>query len=161
MRKTLVLIACISFFSCDQLLQQKQMYSVEITSCLFDDDDFNRSEFTGAPLPIRMELYEEGYLIWEVNLGKHRGAFRYDNSKVEDRIALIAYNPTFKYRIEVHDQAFISKEKGYSRTWAKGFPFKPSLERLSIGEHGSSVGFKSVTLKSMDYQPNKRLDEDK
>ena len=45
--------------------------------------------------------------------------------------------------------------------WAKGFPFKPSLERLSIGEHGSSVGFKSVTLKSMDYQPNKRLDEDK
>ncbi|RZP30233.1 hypothetical protein EVA23_03850 [bacterium] len=161
MRKTLVLIACISFFSCDQLLQRKQMYSVEITSCLFDDDDFNRSEFTGAPLPIRMELYEEGYLIWEVNLGKHRGAFRYDNSKVEDRIALIAYNPTFKYRIEVHDQAFISKEKGYSRTWAKGFPFKPSLERLSIGEHGSSVGFKSVTLKSMDYQPNKRLDEDK
>ena len=146
MRKPLVLIACISFFSCDQLLQRKQMYSVEITSCLFDDDDFNRSEFTGAPLPIRMELYEEGYLIWEVNLGKHRGAFRYDNSKVEDRIALIAYNPTFKYRIDVHDQAFISKEKGYSRTWAKGFPFKPSLERLSIGEHGSSVGFKSCLL---------------
>jgi len=136
------------------------MYSVEIISCVFNDDDFNRSEITGAPLPITMELYEEGYLIWEVDLGKHRDLFRYDNSKVEDRIALIGYNPKFKYRIEVHDQAFISKEKGYSRTWAKGFPFKPSLERLSIGEHGSSIGFKSVALKAMDYQSNKRLDKD-
>ena len=136
------------------------MYSVEITSCLFKDDDYNRSEITGAPLPITMELYEEGYLIWEVNLGKHRGAYRYDNSTVEDRIALIAYNPKFKYRIEIHDQAFISKEKGYSRTWAKGFPFKSSLERLNVGEHGSNVGFKSVALKAMDYQPNKRLDKD-
>ena len=36
------------------------MYSVEITSCLFKDDDFNRSEITGAPLPITMELFEEG-----------------------------------------------------------------------------------------------------
>ena len=160
MRKTLALITCLSFFSCDQLLQRKQMYSVEITSCLFNDDDFNRSEITGAPLPITMELYEEGYLIWEVDLGKHRGAFRYNNSKVEDRIALIAYNPKFKYRIEVHDQAFISKEKGYSRTWAKGFPFKPSLERLNVGEFGSNVGFKSVALKTMDYQSNKRLDGD-
>ena len=136
------------------------MYSVEITSCLFKDDDYNRSEITGAPLPIMMELYEEGYLIWEVNLGKHRGTYRYDNSKVEDRIALIAYNPKFKYRIEIHDQAFISKEKGYSRTWAKGFPFKSSLERLNVGEHGSHVGFKSVALKTMDYQPNKRLGKD-
>ena len=160
MRKTLVLITCLSFFSCDQFLQRKQMYSVEITSCLFKDDDYNRSEITGAPLPIMMELYEEGYLIWEVNLGKHRGAYRYDNSKVEDRIALIAYNPKFKYRIEIHDQAFISKEKGYSRTWAKGFPFKSSLERLNVGEHGSHVGFKSVALKTMDYQSNKRLDKD-
>ena len=160
MRKTLALITCLSFFSCDQLLQRKQMYSVEITSCLFNDDDFNRSEITGAPLPITMELYEEGYLIWEVDLGKHRGAFRYDNSTVEDRIALIAFNPKFKYRIEVHDQAFISKEKGYSRTWAKGFPFKPSLERLNVGEFGSNVGFKSVALKAMDYQSNKRLDGD-
>ena len=160
MRKTLALITCLSFFSCDQLLQRKQMYSVEITSCSFNDDDFNRSEITGAPLPITMELYEEGYLIWEVDLGKHRDLFRYDNSKVEDRIALIAYNPKFKYRIEVHDQAFISKEKGYSRTWAKGFPFKPSLERLNVGEFGSNVGFKSVALKAMDYQSNKRLDGD-
>ena len=136
------------------------MYSVEITSCLFKDDDYNRSEITGAPLPIMMELYEEGYLIWEVNLGKHRGAYRYDKSTVEDRIALIAYNPKFKYRIEIHDQAFISKEKGYSRTWAKGFPFKSSLERLNVGEHGSHVGFKSVALKTMDYQPNKRLGKD-
>ena len=136
------------------------MYSVEITSCLFKDDDYNRSEITGAPLPIMMELYEEGYLIWEVNLGKHRGAYRYDNSTVEDRIALIAYNPKFKYRLEIHDQAFISKEKGYSRTWAKGFPFKSSLERLNVGEYGSHVGFKSVALKTMDYQPNKRLGKD-
>ena len=89
MRKILTLIICFSFFSCDQLLQRKQMYSVEITSCLFKDDDFNRSEITGGPLPITMELYEEGYLIWEVDLGKHIGAFKYDNSKVEDRIALI------------------------------------------------------------------------
>jgi len=160
MRKILTLIICFSFFSCDQLLQRKQMYSVEITSCLFKDDDFNRSEITGGPLPITMELYEEGYLIWEVDLGKHRGAFKYDNSKVEDRIALIGYDPQYKYRIEVHDEAFISKEKGYSRTWSKGFPFKPSLERLSVGEHGSNVGFKSVALNSMDYQPNKRIDED-
>lgn len=160
MRKILTLIICFSFFSCDQLLQRKQMYSVEITSCLFKDDDFNRSEITGGPLPITMELYEEGYLIWEVDLGKHRGAFKYDNSKVEDRIALIGYDPQYKYRIEVHDEAFISKEKGYSRTWSKGFPFKPTLERLSVGEHGSNVGFKSVTLNSMDYQPNKRIDED-
>jgi len=136
------------------------MYSIEITSCLFKDDDFNRSEITGGPLPITMELYEEGYLIWEVDLGKHRGAFKYDNSKVEDRIALIGYDPQYKYRIEVHDEAFISKEKGYSRTWSKGFPFKPTLERLSVGEHGSNVGFKSVALNSMDYQPNKRIDED-
>ena len=100
------------------------MYSVEITSCLFKDDDFNRSEITGAPLPISMKLYEEGYLIWEVDLGKHRGSYRYDNSKVEDRIALIAYDPQFKYRIEVQDEAFISEERGYSRTWSKGFPFK-------------------------------------
>ena len=160
MRKILTLIICFSFFSCDQLLQRKQMYSVEITSCLFKDDDFNRSEITGGPLPITMELYEEGYLIWEVDLGKHRGAFKYDNSKVEDRIALIGYDPQYKYRIEVHDVAFISKEKGYSRTWSKGFPFKPTLERLSVGEHGSNVGFKSVALNSMDYQPNKRIDED-
>ena len=160
MRKTLALITCLSFFSCDQLLQRKQLYSVEITSCIFNDGDFNRSEITGAPLPITMELYEEGYLIWEVDLGKHRGLFRYDNSKVEDRIALIGYDPNFKYRIEVHDQAFISKEKGYSRTWAKGFPFKPSLERLNVGEHGSNIGFKSVPLKAMDYQSNKRLDKD-
>ena len=160
MRKILILIICFSFFSCDQLLQRKQMYSVEITSCLFKDDDFNRSEITGGPLPITMELYEEGYLIWEVDLGKHRGAFKYDNSKVEDRIALIGYDPQYKYRIEVHDEAFISKEKGYSRTWSKGFPFKPTLERLSVGEHGSNVGFKSVALNSMDYQPNKRIDED-
>jgi|TARA_Y100001968_G_scaffold74107_1_gene65520 hypothetical protein len=160
MRKILTLIICFSFFSCDQLLQRKQMYSVEITSCLFKDDDFNRSEITGGPLPITMELYEEGYLIWEVDLGKHRGAFKYDNSKVEDRIALIGYDPQYKYRIEVHDEAFISKEKGYSRTWSKGFPFKPTLERLSVGEHGSNVGFKSVALNSMDYQPNKRIDED-
>ena len=160
MRKILTLIICFSFFSCDQLLQRKQMYSVEITSCLFKDDDFNRSEITGGPLPITMELYEEGYLIWEVDLGKHRGAFKYDNSKVEDRIALIGYDPQYKYRIEVHDEAFISKEKGYSRTWSKGFPFKPSLERLKVGEYGSNVGFKSVALKSMDYQPNKRLDKD-
>ena len=160
MRKILTLIICFSFFSCDQLLQRKQMYSVEITSCLFKDDDFNRSEITGGPLPITMELYEEGYLIWEVDLGKHRGAFKYDNSKVEDRIALIGYDPQYKYRIEVHDQAFISKEKGYSRTWSKGFPFKPTLERLSVGEHGSNVGFKSVALNSMDYQPIKRIDED-
>ena len=160
MRKILTLIICFSFFSCDQLLQRKQMYSVEITSCLFKDDDFNSSEITGGPLPITMELYEEGYLIWEVDLGKHRGAFKYDNSKVEDRIALIGYDPQYKYRIEVHDEAFISKEKGYSRTWAKGFPFKPTLERLSVGEHGSNVGFKSVVLNSMDYQPNKRIDED-
>ena len=160
MRKILTLIICFSFFSCDQLLQRKQMYSVEITSCLFKDDDFNRSEITGGPLPITMELYEEGYLIWEVDLGKHRGAFKYDNSKVEHRIALIGYDPQYKYRIEVHDEAFISKEKGYSRTWSKGFPFKPTLERLSVGEHGSNVGFKSVALNSMDYQPNKRIDED-
>ena len=160
MRKILTLIICFSFFSCDQLLQRKQMYSVEITSCLFKDDDFNRSEITGGPLHITMELYEEGYLIWEVDLGKHRGAFKYDNSKVEDRIALIGYDPQYKYRIEVHDEAFISKEKGYSRTWSKGFPFKPTLERLSVGEHGSNVGFKSVALNSMDYQPNKRIDED-
>ena len=160
MRKILTLIICFSFFSCDQLLQRKQMYSVEITSCLFKDDDFNRSEITGGPLPITMELYEEGYLIWEVDLGKHRGAFKYDNSKVEDRIALIGYDPQYKYRIEVHDEAFISKEKGYSRTWSKGFPFKPTLERLSVGEHGSNVGFKSVALNSIDYQPNKRIDED-
>jgi len=160
MRKILTLIICFSFFSCDQLLQRKQMYSVEITSCLFKDDDFNRSEITGGPLPITMELYEEGYLIWEVDLGKHRGAFKYDNSKVEDRIALIGYDPQYKYRIEVHDEAFISKEKGYSRTWSKGFPFKPTLERLSVGEHGSNVGFKSVALNSMDYQPNKRIDKD-
>ena len=160
MRKILTLIICFSFFSCDQLLQRKQMYSVEITSCLFKDDDFNRSEITGGPLPITMELYEEGYLIWEVDLGKHRGAFKYDNSKVEDRIALIGYDPQYKYRIEVHDEAFISKEKGYSRTWSKGFPFKPTLERLSVGEHGSNVGFKSVALNSMDYQPNKIIDED-
>ena len=160
MRKILTLIICFSFFSCDQLLQRKQMYSVEITSCLFKDDDFNRSEITGGPLPITMELYEEGYLIWEVDLGKHRGAFKYDNSKVEDRIALIGYDPQYKYRIEVHDEAFISKEKGYSRTWSKAFPFKPTLERLSVGEHGSNVGFKSVALNSMDYQPNKRIDED-
>lgn len=160
MRKILTLIICFSFFTCDQLLQRKQMYSVEITSCLFKDDDFNRSEITGGPLPITMELYEEGYLIWEVDLGKHRGAFKYDNSKVEDRIALIGYDPQYKYRIEVHDEAFISKEKGYSRTWSKGFPFKPTLERLSVGEHGSNVGFKSVALNSMDYQPNKRIDED-
>ena len=160
MLKILTLIICFSFFSCDQLLQRKQMYSVEITSCLFKDDDFNRSEITGGPLPITMELYEEGYLIWEVDLGKHRGAFKYDNSKVEDRIALIGYDPQYKYRIEVHDEAFISKEKGYSRTWSKGFPFKPTLERLSVGEHGSNVGFKSVALNSMDYQPNKRIDED-
>ena len=160
MRKILTLIICFSFFSCDQLLQRMQMYSVEITSCLFKDDDFNRSEITGGPLPITMELYEEGYLIWEVDLGKHRGAFKYDNSKVEDRIALIGYDPQYKYRIEVHDEAFISKEKGYSRTWSKGFPFKPTLERLSVGEHGSNVGFKSVALNSMDYQPNKRIDED-
>jgi len=160
MRKILTLIICFSFFSCDQLLQRKQMYSVEITSCLFKDDDFNRSEITGGPLPITMELYEEGYLIWEVDLGKHRGVFKYDNSKVEDRIALIGYDPQYKYRIEVHDEAFISKEKGYSRTWSKGFPFKPTLERLSVGEHGSNVGFKSVALNSMDYQPNKRIDED-
>ena len=160
MRKILTLIICFSFFSCDQLLQRKQMYSVEITSCLFKDDDFNRSEITGGPLPITMDLYEEGYLIWEVDLGKHRGAFKYDNSKVEDRIALIGYDPQYKYRIEVHDEAFISKEKGYSRTWSKGFPFKPTLERLSVGEHGSNVGFKSVALNSMDYQPNKRIDED-
>ncbi len=160
MRKILTLIICFSFFSCDQLLQRKQMYSVEITSCLFKDNDFNRSEITGGPLPITMELYEEGYLIWEVDLGKHRGAFKYDNSKVEDRIALIGYDPQYKYRIEVHDEAFISKEKGYSRTWSKGFPFKPTLERLSVGEHGSNVGFKSVALNSMDYQPNKRIDED-
>ena len=160
MRKILTLIICFSFFSCDQLLQRKQMYSVEITSCLFKDDVFNRSEITGGPLPITMELYEEGYLIWEVDLGKHRGAFKYDNSKVEDRIALIGYDPQYKYRIEVHDEAFISKEKGYSRTWSKGFPFKPTLERLSVGEHGSNVGFKSVALNSMDYQPNKRIDED-
>ena len=86
MRKILTLIICFSFFSCDQLLQRKQMYSVEITSCLFKDDDFNRSEITGGPLPITMELYEEGYLIWEVDLGKHRGAFKYDNSKVEDNV---------------------------------------------------------------------------
>ena len=160
MRKILTLIICFSFFSCDQLLQRKQMYSVEITSCLFKDDDFNRSEITGGPLPITMELYEEGYLIWEVDLGKHRGAFKYDNSKVEDRIALIGYDPQYKYRIEVHDEAFISKEKGYSLTWSKGFPFKPTLERLSVGQHGSNVGFKSVALNSMDYQPNKRIDED-
>lgn len=160
MLKILTLIICFSFFSCDQLLQRKQMYSVEITSCLFKDDDFNRSEITGGPLPITMELYEEGYLIWEVDLGKHRGAFKYDNSKVEDRIALIGYDPQYKYRIEVHDEAFISKEKGYSRTWSKGFPFKPTLERLSVGQHGSNVGFKSVALNSMDYQPNKRIDED-
>ena len=160
MRKILTLIICFSFFSCDQLLQRKQMYSVEITSCLFKDDDFNRSEITGGPLPITMELYEEGYLIWEVDLGKHRGAFKYDNSKVEDRIALIGYDPQYKYRIEVHDEAFISREKGYSRTWSKGFPFKPTLERLSVGEHGSNVGFKSVALNSMDYQPNKIIDED-
>ena len=160
MRKILTLIICFSFFSCDQLLQRKQMYSVEITSCLFKDDDFNRSEITGGPLPITMELYEEGYLIWEVDLGKHRGAFKYDNSKVEDRIALIAYDPQFKYRIEVHDEAFISKERGYSRTWAKGFPFKSNLERLKVGEHGSQVGFKSVALTTMNYQPNERLDKD-
>ena len=135
------------------------MYSVEITSCLFKDDDFNRSEITGGPLPITMELFEEGYLIWEVDLGKHRGSHRYDNSKVEDRIALIAYDPQFKYRIEVHDEAFISKERGYSRTWAKGFPFKSNLERLKVGEHGSQVGFKSVALTTMNYQHNERLDK--
>jgi len=160
MRRIFATIICLSFFSCDQLLQRKQMYSVEITSCLFKDDDFNRSEITGGPLPITMELFEEGYLIWEVDLGKHRGSHRYDNSKVEDRIALIAYDPQFKYRIEVHDEAFISKERGYSRTWAKGFPFKSNLERLKVGEHGSQVGFKSVALTTMNYQPNERLDKD-
>lgn len=158
MRKIVVIIIFSCFFSCDQLLQRKQMYSIEITSCLFKDEDFNRSEITGGPLPITMELYEEGYLIWEARLGKHRGLYRYDNSKVEDRIALISYDPKFKYRIEVHDEAFISKEKGYSRTWSKGFPFKSTLERLNIGQYGSQLGFKSVALKTMDYRLNKRLD---
>ena len=160
MRKIFPIIICLSFFSCDQILQRKQMYSVEITSCLFKDDDFNRSEITGAPLPISMKLYEEGYLIWEVDLGKHRGSYRDDNSKVEDRIALIAYDPQFKYRIEVQDEAFISEERGYSRTWSKGFPFKSNLERLKVGDYGSEVGFKSVALKTMNYQSNKRLDDD-
>ena len=62
------------------------MYSIEITSCLFKDDDFNRSEITGAPLPITMELFEEGYLIWEVDLGKHSVSHRYYNSKVDSPI---------------------------------------------------------------------------
>ena len=157
MSKILPILSILILFSCDKVLQKKQMYSVEITSCLFKDDDFNRSEITGKPLPVYMYVYESEFLIWEARLGKYRGLHKYDNSSVEDRIALISYNPEYKYRIEIRDKAIISEEKGYIKTWAKGFPFKPTLERLSVGNYGSQIGFKSVALKTMEYRPNKRL----
>jgi len=157
MSKILPILSILILFSCDQLLQKKQMYSVEITSCLFKDGDFNRSEVTGNPLPIYMYVYENEFLIWEARLGKYRGIHNYDNSSVEDRIALISYNPEYNYRIEIRDEAIISEEKGYAKTWAKGFPFKPTLERLDVGNHGSQIGFKSVGIKTMDYRPNKKL----
>ena len=157
MSKILPILSILILFSCDKLLQNKQMYSVEITSCLFKDGDFNRSEITGNPLPIYMYVYENEFLIWKAKLGKYRGLHTYDNSSVEDRIALISYNPEYKYRVEIRDEAIVSEEKGYDKTWAKGFPFKPTLERLSVGNHGSQIGFKSVAIKRMDYRPNKRL----
>ena len=157
MNKILPILSILILFSCDKLLQNKQMYSVEITSCLFKDGDFNRSEVTGNPLPIYMYVYENEFLIWEARLGKYRGSHNYNNSSVEDRIALISYNPEYKYRVEIRDEAIISEEKGYDKTWAKGFPFKPTLERLSVGNHGSQIGFKSVAIERMDYRPNKRL----
>ena len=52
MSKILPILSILILFSCDKVLQKKQMYSVEITSCLFKDGDFNRSEITGKPLPI-------------------------------------------------------------------------------------------------------------
>ena len=70
---------------------------------------------------------------------------------------LISYNPEYKYRIEIRDKAIISDEKRHVKTWAKGFPFKPTLERLRVGNYGSQIGFKSVALKTMEYRPNKRL----
>ena len=42
----------------------------------------------------------------------------------------------------------------------KGFPFKPTLERLTVGDHGSQVGYKSVAIKKMEYRPNKILKKD-
>ena len=115
MSKILPILSILILFSCDNLLQNKQMYSVEITSCLFKDGDFNRSEITGNPLPIYMYVYENEFLIWKAKLGKYRGLHTYDKSSVEDRIALISYNPEYKYRVEIRDEAIISEEKGYDK----------------------------------------------
>ena len=46
-----------------------------------------------------------------------------------------------------------------ARKNSKGFPFKPTLERLNVGNHGSQIGFKSVAIKEMSYRPNDRLKE--
>ena len=107
-----------------------------------------------------MYVYENEFLIWKAKLGKYRGNHTYDKSSVEDRIALISYNPEYKYRVEIRDEAIISEERGYDKTWAKGFPFKPTLERLNVGNHGSQIGFKSVAIKTMEYRPNKKLKKD-
>ena len=160
MSKFLPILSIIILFSCDKLLQNKQMYSVEITSSLFKDDDFNRSGITGNPLPIYMYVFENEFLIWKVKLCKYRGLHIYDKSSVEDRIALISYDPEFKYRVEIRDKAIISEEKGYNKIWAKGFPFKPTSDRLSVGNHGSQIGFKSGAIKTMEYRPNKILKKD-
>ena len=85
------------------------------------------------------------------------GLHTYYNSSVEDRIALISYNPEYKYRVEIRDEAIISEEKEYDKTWAKGFPFKHTLERLNVGNHVSQIGFKSVAINKMNYRPNNRL----
>jgi len=68
MSKLLPILSILILFSCDKLLQNKQMYSVEITSCLFKDGDFNRSNITRNPLPVFMYVYENEFLIWKAKL---------------------------------------------------------------------------------------------
>ena len=101
MNKILPILSILILFSCDKLLQNKQMYSVEITSCIFKDGDFNRSGITGNPLPIYMYVYENEFLIWKAKLGKYRGLHTYNKSSVEDRIALISYNPEYLSLIHI------------------------------------------------------------
>ena len=121
MSKILPILSILILFSCDKLLQKKQMYSVEITSCLFKDGDFNRSEITGNPLPIYMYVYENEFLIWKAKLGKYRGSTPMINRVSKTELLLYHIIPNINIELKYGMRPLYQRKKDMIKHGQKDF----------------------------------------